>query len=100
MIIVSRVNDCDYSVARPSVLGNPFPMKSESDRDLVCEQFDEYFKQRLLENDKVILNELRKIKVLAENKPVFKIGCFCTPKRCHADTVAYFLNNYKDSLDE
>ena len=100
MIIVSRVNDCDYSIARPSPLGNPYPMKTEADRDTVCDQHLVYFEQKILENDPVILNELRKINKLAENKPVFKIGCFCTPRRCHGDPIAYFLNNYKDSLNE
>ena len=75
-------------------------MKSEADRDMVCDKYLIYFEQKILDNDPVILNELRKIKKLAENKLIFKIGCFCAPRRCHGDPVAYFLNNYGESLDD
>lgn len=97
-IIVTRVNDCDFKVDRTSVLGNPFKMFREQDRDKVCDEFAIYFEQQLLLNNKMIIDELKRIKQLASNKPYFKIGCHCAPKRCHGDTIAYFLNNYSDSL--
>ena len=98
MIVASRVSDCDYPVDRKTVLGNPFRMYQESQRDSVCDQFEHYFEDKIRGNDPVILDELRKIKALAESKPIFKICCHCKPRRCHADTIAYFLNNYSDSI--
>lgn len=98
MFISSRVNDCDYKVDRTSPLGNPFKMFNESERDSVCDQFEIYFEKQILANQPIIMAELRKIKKLAQDKTVFKLGCHCKPKRCHADTIAYFLNNYSQSI--
>lgn len=97
-IIASTVKDCDFIVDRRSVLGNPYKMYKEDQRDKVCDEFEVYFENCIRDNNQEILSELRKIKALAKGKPFFKIGCHCKPKRCHADTIAYFLNNYSDSL--
>jgi hypothetical protein len=59
-------------VDRKTVLGNPFRMYQESERDGVCDQFEIYFEDKLRNNDPVILSELRKIKALAQSKPIFK----------------------------
>jgi Domain of unknown function (DUF4326) len=98
MIIVSRIKDCDYPVDRSSPLGNPFKMYNESQRESVCDQFEAYFEEQISAGNEVILNELRKIKELSKDKPIFKIGCHCTPRRCHAIPIAYFLNNYSNSI--
>ena len=36
----------DVYIGRPSPLGNPFPMKSEKDRDSVVQQFRIYHRKR------------------------------------------------------
>lgn len=97
-IKVGRVNNCDYKVDRTTILGNPFKMFNESERDKVCDNYYRYFEEKISQNDRVILEELQKIKHLASKKPVFTIGCHCAPRRCHGDTIANFLNNYSDSI--
>lgn len=100
IFISSLVKDCDYSVGRPSILGNPFKMRTEEERDIVCDNFEKYFEEKIKNNDTSIFNELRLIKekAITSNKEYFKLGCFCSPRRCHADTIARFLNIYKDSV--
>jgi hypothetical protein len=36
----------DVKVDRTSILGNPFYMKDESQRSVVCDKYEEYFNQK------------------------------------------------------
>lgn len=76
--------------ARGSVLGNPFVMNGESERDSVCDKFKIYFDEKILNKDIKMISELnllyRKSKIEDIN-----LGCFCAPKRCHCDTIKKFV---------
>jgi len=76
---------------RGSVLGNPFKMYSEIQRDEVCEQYRKYFYEKVVSDDPVILAELNRILNIARVLPV-RLGCFCAPKRCHCDTIKEYLD--------
>lgn len=73
-------------------LGNPFVMKSERQRDEVCDQFHTYFHKCLLKDDKYV-DILRDIYRLLKHQRV-SLQCFCKPKRCHCDTIADFVNSH------
>jgi len=76
---------------RGSVLGNPFEMKDEADRNKVCEQYAQYFHQKVeIEKDETMLKELREIYKQALNGDV-NLGCYCAPKRCHCETIKDFI---------
>jgi hypothetical protein len=76
---------------RGSVLGNPFEMGNESERDKVCEQYKKYFHQKVeIEKDETILKELRIIYKKALHGDV-NLGCYCAPKRCHCETIKEFI---------
>ena len=76
---------------RGSALGNPFRMYSESQRDEVCDKYEEYFYEQVyvLKNE-YMLKELRYIYNKALKGDV-NLGCFCAPKRCHCDTIKKFI---------
>ena len=78
---------------RGSALGNPFPMKHEGERDEVCDKYEVYFKEQVegLKNE-AMLSELRSIYKEAQKGDV-NLGCFCSPKRCHCDTIKNFIEN-------
>lgn len=82
----------DFYVGRPNVLGNPFAMKSEKERDLVCERYSEWLDSQIKANNKKIINELKKIYNHAKENEETKIACWCSPKRCHADKIAEVVN--------
>jgi hypothetical protein len=67
-------------VGRPSKWGNPFPMKSEADRDWSVDSHEKW----ILENKELMaaLPELRGKDLV----------CWCAPKRCHADTLLRLAN--------
>lgn len=76
-----------------SPLANPFILKNESDRALVCEKYREYFDIKIKE-DGPLLQELRRVWLVhKELKDVFLV-CYCKPKQCHCDTIASFLNSF------
>jgi hypothetical protein len=100
VFVTSRIQDCDYPADRKTPLGNPFRMYSEDQRNKVCDQFYLYFEKQIFENNPLIMEQLKLIKqkAIESNKPYFKIGCHCSPKRCHVDTICYFLNNFSSSI--
>lgn len=93
MFTVGNRNEVGEYVGRPSPLGNPFTMKDEIDRDWACDNYTRWFNRKVHEEDPDVLNELRRLYRLGRERPV-KLICFCAPKRCHADTIAFFLNNH------
>lgn len=58
-----------------SIWGNPFYLKNESQRDQVCDQYEEY-----LNKNETLLNQLHTLKGKA-------LVCWCYPKRCHGNTL-------------
>ena len=67
---------------RGSPLGNPHVMRNKSDeeRDRVCDLYEKDFPNASQEC------ECQRIARYAREMPVF-LECFCTPKRCHLETV-------------
>lgn len=68
-------------VERGTDYGNPFIMHDESQRDQVCNAFDDYAKWRLTYQPDWL-------------KPLRGKGlaCWCAPKRCHAETLMRLAN--------
>lgn len=64
--------------------GNPIPLKNETQREIVLEQYREYFNEQL-EHDVAFRTEIMKLKDKI-------LVCFCKPKLCHGDVIAEFLN--------
>ena len=80
-------------IGRGSPLGNPFVMKSEADRDAVCDQYQAWFDRKVKNGDERVMNELRRLYRLAK-KGDLVLGCFCAPKRCHGETIKAFLETH------
>lgn len=68
---------------RPSIYGNPFYMKNESMRDEVCDKYEEWI---WLEK-----NAWLRAKMKEELKGKDLI-CWCSPKRCHCQTIVEIVN--------
>lgn len=83
--IGKRWEENSYYVGRPSPLGNPFVMKGESDRDEVCEKYDQWLRTQISQGNQKIISELQQIDRMSANGIV--LGCYCHPKRCHAESI-------------
>lgn len=86
----------DVKVDRTSVLGNPFVMKNESLRDEVCDKYQTYFDNTIAhpEDNSAFMNELRRLYKLHKAYGKLRLFCWCYPKRCHAETIKEFLNQF------
>lgn len=74
------------TIARPSILSNPFEMKEEGDRKEVCDKYEVYMRKRYEEDEafnKIILKLARKHRCGAR----LALQCWCAPKRCHGDSL-------------
>ena len=84
-------------VDRSSVLGNPFIMNNENERQFVCNQYENWFNngnvtlkipyEKLLK----INDELERLKELYKKYNKLELFCWCAPKRCHAETIKEYL---------
>lgn len=66
--------------------GNPFtlrPRATDAERDECLTLFKQYFYQRLAEDEEF------RVRVHALRGKV--LGCFCSPKPCHGDVIAEYL---------
>jgi hypothetical protein len=81
-------------IDRSSTLGNPFYMSNEGSRDEVCDKYQIYFDKIIKEGQNShFINELRRIYRLSKTKNI-ALGCWCYPKRCHAQTIISFFNTF------
>lgn len=70
----------DVRIDRKTKWGNPFFMRSESERAQVIEQFRTYLWAEI-QAGRITLTELATLK----DK---RLGCHCAPKACHGDVLS------------
>ena len=68
-------------IGRGSIYGNPFVIGKHGDRDEVCEAYES-----MLFSNQELLAKVRK------NLRGKDLVCFCSPKRCHGDTLLRVAN--------
>lgn len=95
--IVGRVRDAGaINVGRPTALGNPFVMRVESDRDTVCDKYEQWFAYQIMLKTPKVMSQLCEIWRQSKGKEHVVLGCYCSPRRCHAETIARYLNHYSE----
>lgn len=97
-IVVNKYKDqtdpsLTINVMQGSLFGNPFAKKgmTDSERDEVCDKYEIFFHNTLLntESVKVYLDEL----IERASQGDLYLQCCCLPKRCHAETIANYIND-------
>lgn len=85
-------------VGRPSPLGNPYRLDSDGDRDQVCDQYEEWFQAQYAACNEAFMAELLRLldKYVVEGQ--LSLLCWCAPKRCHAGTIARFIE--KEAMNQ
>lgn len=84
----------DIIVDRTTSLGNPFYMYNEYQRDEVCDKYEGWFKDVINNKEKDYPLQRREIDFLYNTLKQHKqlnLFCWCTPKRCHAETIKNYL---------
>ena len=65
------------------LLGNPFWINDESQRNKACDDYATWFKT----NKPKRVDELVEI---AKTQDI-ELACFCSPKRCHTETIKQYI---------
>jgi len=78
-------------IGRPSVLGNPFVLKSESDRSAVLVRYKEWFDRMLERKPPLFMRALEELEEKARAGNLV-LGCFCAPRACHGDVIKNYLD--------
>lgn len=83
--------DCDVYIGRAGKgqtgeFGNPFVLTHENDRAAVLERYKLWFL------DRVNTDERFREKILALRGK--KLGCFCSPRACHGDVIAQWIDSH------
>lgn len=89
----------DFYIGRGSVLGNEFthipegtqakhvvPTREEAIRQNMLALID-----KITSREKPVLNELKKLYTLSENRAV-NLVCYCAPKSCHGDNIKTLIS--------
>lgn len=84
-VVVNRANQHDVYIGRPSLFGNPFPINDTQGRRAVIEKYREYFHKKI-EGDPSFKKEVLQLRGK-------RLGCYCSPLRCHGDVIAEYLND-------
>ena len=78
-------------VGRKHILGNPFVLQKESDRQKVIKQYRKWLiniiNKKHSEKYIAFLKIVDKAYQLKQQGKVLILGCHCKPKACHADTL-------------
>ncbi len=73
-------------IGRPSVLGNPFIIGREGDRDEVIRRYRRWLWQELQRGTGPVWDELQRLCELARQGDLV-LGCWCAPQRCHGEVI-------------
>lgn len=94
-INVVNVNNFDENSARgeivnimsPQILGNPFRMSSEDEREISIRKFYHYLREEYTKKGDVYNELVRLASMLKEGKDVYLVCC-CAPSLCHGEVIA------------
>lgn len=77
----------DFKVDRTTKLGNPFKMigESEMERNRVCDFYETNFEKN------VSMADLEHLILAYKKYGKLRLFCWCTPKRCHAETIKRYI---------
>lgn len=95
----------DFRCDRQSPVGNPYFMRNEGERDLVCEKYFKFFNQimhddSLADNTKArgmtgTVKEFRdyihRIEQHYATHGTVTLACWCSPKQCHCEIIRRWL---------
>lgn len=79
----------DVIVDRRGILGNPFFLFDEDDRDKVCDLYAKRFE--VVKNEPAYKEKLEELLSILKKHGKIRLFCWCAPKRCHAETIKKWL---------
>lgn len=88
--IAFAIEPWQVRVDRGTILGNPFKLTSENEREEVCLKYRAYFYDKL-KTDAKFKTEVDKLEAIYKQYGKLELFCWCAPKACHADVIQWYL---------
>lgn len=82
--------NCDgeiINIMRPSVLGNPFKMNDEDEREIVIRKFYHYLREEFSKKEGIYSELMRLTDIVKSGKDLY-LKCCCYPKLCHGNVIS------------
>lgn len=79
-----------------SVLGNPYIVKHERERDIACDMYDQWLNKMFL-HDNYVNSIIQTLVYNCQQGMDIDLVCFCHPKRCHAESIKKLVEEIVDS---
>ena len=83
----SKVSGEIINIMRPQILGNPFRMSSEDEREIVVRKFYHYLREEYIKKGDVYNELVRIASIIKDGKDVYLVCC-CAPKLCHGEIIS------------
>ncbi len=107
MLVAIGRGTVDFRVDRESPVGNPFPMRLETERNAVCEKYEQFFYKQMLDETSELYKYVTLIEIAHKEGDNINLWCWCAPLRCHAETIKKYIERketimnvvHKDLLD-
>lgn len=77
----------DIIVDRTHILGCPFRLKSEADREAVIFRYELWLNSEITKGNQRVLDELNYLSELYTAHGELRLFCWCAPKQCHAEKI-------------
>ena len=88
-LIIKPNKEYDFYIDRRTVIGNPYLIGRDGNRDEVCDLYNKWFQDNI--NSKKIKNYLEIIILAYIKYGKVRLFCWCYPKRCHGNTIKKYL---------
>ena len=85
------LTDTTVLVARPSVFGNPWPLRSERDRIKVILKYEDYFLKAMDEKQEPLYSAVQDLIALYKEKGQLTLLCYCAPNYCHSEVIRDYV---------
>lgn len=96
--VKAKANETIVYIGRPSVLGNPYPMNSENERNTVIEKYRKWLGGQYNSGTGAVRKELEALAKRVRNGENIALECWCAPCKCHGDVIVKaieYINNLK-----
>lgn len=87
----------DFCIDRRTPVGNPYPLKSESKREQVLNDYEDYFNKMIYYEDINFIGYLNQMLDLYKAYNKVRLFCWCYPKKCHGETIKKWLIKNKEN---
>lgn len=84
--IKAKAGEVVVNIARPSVLGNPFFMRSEDQRAQVIVDYRAWLTKHY-RTDNSVWAEVKKLAARVKAGEHLALECWCAPCACHGDVI-------------